>query len=124
MEMNGLFQITDWQESVEKQGDDGTKLSIALVKQTYSGDINGVSEVKYQLFYDKSGDAIFNGFEIITLNPQSEQASIVLKHEGKFVNGSASSQFTVIHSSMGEQWAGKKGHFTSAEGGKANYLIT
>ena len=52
MQLKGTFQITNWQETVIHSFDSGAKLSKALVSQSYSGDINGSSEVHYQLSYE------------------------------------------------------------------------
>jgi len=51
MQLTGIFQITDWQESTQKQFDNGTKLNTCNVSQTYSGDIVGSSKTIYQLKY-------------------------------------------------------------------------
>lgn len=124
MELKGTFQITDWQETIEQAFEEGEKLSIALVQQAYSGDINGNSEIRYQLYYSKSGDAVFNGFETITSDKNNEQVLLIIKHNGKFENGTASSQFTIIDSKYDNNLVGKNGTFKSIEGGKAIYQIS
>lgn len=124
MELKGIFQITDWQETVEQEFEKGKKLSIAIVQQAYSGDINGNSKVRYQLYYCESGDALFNGFETIKYDKNNEQVSLTIKHDGKFENGTASSDFTIIDSSHDNNLVGRSGTFKSIEGGKATYQIS
>jgi hypothetical protein len=124
MELKGTFQITDWQETIEQEFDEGEKLSIALIQQAYSGDINGNSKVRYQLYYSKSGDALFNGFETITCDRNNEQVLLTIKHDGQFENGTASSEFTIVDSSHDNNLVGKIGTFKSIEGGKAIYQIS
>ena len=124
MELKGTFQITDWQETVEQAFEKGKKLSTALVQQAYSGDINGNSEVRYQLYYSESGDALFNGFETIGYDKSDEQIVLTLKHDGKFESGIASSKFTIVDSSHECSLIGKSGSFRSIEGGKAIYQIS
>jgi hypothetical protein len=124
MELKGTFQITDWQETVEKEFEKGKKLSTALVQQVYSGDINGNSEVRYQLYYSESGDALFNGFETIAYDKSDEQIVLTLKHDGKFESGIASSKFTIVDSSHKCSLIDKSGTFRSIEGGKAIYQIS
>lgn len=124
MELTGVLQIMDWQETVENSFGEEIKLSVALVQQIYSGDIVGASNVRYQLFYDKSGNAQFNGFETITYDCNGEQARLTLKHDGAFLNGTASSKFIVIGSTHDTELNGKLGSFTSIEGGKATYEIS
>ena len=122
MILKGIFQITDWQESAEKELNAGAKLSTALVQQSYDGDILGSSEVRYNLYYSKDGNAVFNGFEIITFTEDHQDAWLILKHTGKFNNGAASSQFIVIDGSN-SRLLGKTGSFESMDGGKAHYQI-
>lgn len=124
MKLSGTFQITDWQEAVDKELSDGAKLSNAVVQQSYTGDLTGNSEVRYQLCYDAHGDAIFVGFETLTLSGDAEPSILVLQHSGAFKNGEASSQFTVVASSADASLLGRSGSFTSTEGGKADYEIT
>jgi len=124
MELKGTFQITDWQETVKQKFEKGKKLSVALVQQAYAGDINGNSEVRYQLYYSESGDALFNGFETISYDKNNEQVSLTIKHDGKFENGTASSEFTIVDSSHDSNLVGKIGTFKSIEGGKATYQIS
>lgn len=123
MSLSGTFQIINWQESIEQQFNDGAKLSIALVQQTYSGDMMGNSTVRYQLYYNKSGDALFQGFETISYQYQQETAQLTIKHDGKFEQGTACSTFMVVDSSHDSQLTGRTGSFTSLEGGQARYQI-
>lgn len=123
MELSGTFQITDWQENVEKELSDGAKLSNAIVQQSYTGDLTGSSEVRYQLYYDAHCNAIFVGFETLTLNADHAPATLVLQHSGAFKNGVASSQFTVVASSADASLLGRSGSFKSTEGGKAEYQL-
>ncbi|MEM5552886.1 MULTISPECIES: DUF3224 domain-containing protein [Pseudoalteromonas] len=124
MELKGTFLITKWQETVEQQFEKGQKFSTALVQQAYSGDINGNSEVRYQLYYSEDGDALFNGFETITYDKNDEQVVLTLKHDGKFESGVASSEFTIVDSSHECSLIDKSGTFRSIEGGKGIYQIS
>ena len=124
MELKGTFQITDWKETTKEEFNAGEKLSTALVQQSYSGDITGDSKVSYQLYYNKSGIAVFNGFEVITANINNQQVLITIKHDGRFENGEASSDFIIVDSSNDNNLVGKIGTFKSIEGGKAKYQIS
>lgn len=123
MTFTGTFQITDWQEQVEQLLDDGAKLSVATVQQTYTGAIEGSSTVRYQLYYHKNGNAVFHGFETIHVIDNNQPHTLVIKHDGQFENGIASSVFTVIDSYNNQTLLGKTGRFTSMAGGKAAYEI-
>lgn len=124
MQLNGTFQITNWQETVTQAFDSGTKLSKALVSQSYSGDINGNSEVHYQLSYESSGEANFNGFEFITGSLGDTPCQLTLKHDGTFEKGVAKSQFVIVSSATHPELLGLSGSFISGEAGQANYLIS
>ena len=123
MQIKGSFQITDWQESTEQTFKDGSKRTKASVTQTYSGEMNGTSQVNYQMYYDKQGNAEFNGFEYIELEQNGGSSMLVLKHNGKFEGGLASSNFVVISSSTDECPVHSKGRFVSTQGGNADYQI-
>lgn len=119
--MKGSFQIVAWNETEKQNIEEGLKLAVAEVKQHYSGDIQGSSEIHYQLFYSQNGNAHFVGFEIITISNRT--ASLTLQHTGRFTNGIASSDFIVIHSTLTSIPVGSTGHFDSTDGGKANYVF-
>jgi hypothetical protein len=123
MQLKGRFQITNWQESVTTSFEQGAKLSKALVSQSYSGDITGSSELQYQLNYESTGDASFNGFEFISGSLGDTPCQLTLKHDGTFEKGVAKSQFVIISSSTHAELLGLSGGFTSGEAGQASYLI-
>ncbi len=123
MQLKGRFQITNWQESVTTSFEQGAKLSKALVSQSYSGDITGSSELHYQLNYESTGEACFNGFEFITGNLGDAPCQLTLKHDGTFEKGVAKSQFVIISSATHPELKGLSGSFTSGEAGQATYVI-
>lgn len=123
MTLNGTFQITGWDETTEQSFDNGAKQNVAKVKQTYSGDIQGSSEVKYLMNYHPDGTADFVGFEYITGQIDDQQSEITLKHDGKFENGVASSDFIIVSCSSAPELIGKIGQFSSGEAGTANYKV-
>ncbi len=122
MQLKGTFQITDWQESVEKSFEDGSKLSAAKVYQDYSGDISGKSEINYQMSYDINGDADFVGFECIEGNIANKSCTLILQHHGCFQQGVAKSNFVIIRSCQ-QALIGKAGKFSSGQGGQASFVI-
>ncbi|TMN40535.1 hypothetical protein CWC03_08765 [Pseudoalteromonas sp. S2755] len=124
MQLTGVYEIINWQETTEKQFDDGAKLSKAMVSLCYKGEIEGNSEVYYQLHYTEAGDVEFNGFEAVTGCFSGQQGKIVLMHSGRFKHGKAQSNFTVVQSDVDNIAVGDKGSFESTEGKKANYQIT
>jgi hypothetical protein len=59
----GQFQITGWDEVPYKEQSDGCKQTHAKITQSYSGDIDGSSELQYVMLYSAKGSAIFVGLE-------------------------------------------------------------
>ncbi|WP_395342534.1 DUF3224 domain-containing protein [Ningiella sp. W23] len=121
--MNGTFQIIAWDESEKLKLADDTKITIAEVKQNYTGSLMGSSEVCYQMFYTANGNAAFTGFEVLSCTEGDSVTTLVLNHSGKFENGVASSAFRVEHSNHQGIKKGATGHFKSKEGGMADYTF-
>ncbi|NOU51690.1 DUF3224 domain-containing protein [Pseudoalteromonas sp. JBTF-M23] len=122
MTLTGTLQIQQWQEIPDTDFAQQTGLKTALVKQSYSGDIQGQSTLKYQLKYNDKGDAHFTGFEMLEGSINGTSYQLTLMHTGQFVAGVASSQFTVIASSPND-WLNAQGEFSSTEGGQAQYRL-
>ncbi|WP_075186340.1 DUF3224 domain-containing protein [Teredinibacter haidensis] len=123
MELTGEFQITNWDEKVIHEYENGTKQSYVIVTQAYSGDICGLSEVHYLMYYQSEKNAVFVGHERIVLD--SGKGTLVLQHEGVFENGIAKSEFTLANSEgeVTEHGVPATGAFESTAGGKAQYSI-
>jgi len=75
------------------------------------------------MYYDADGNAVFNGFELITGTINEQRCNLVLKHDGKFASGVASSEFIILVADKLDMLEGKTGTFTSMEGGQAQYQI-
>ena len=56
-EIKGTFQITGWEENPILEFEDGSKQTHAKVDQTYSGGIEGTSEINYLMSYRSDGTA-------------------------------------------------------------------
>ncbi len=128
MQLTGTFMITDWQEQPQKELTDSSKLTKAAVRQTYSGDISGDSEVHYQMHYTPEGNAKFCGFEYVAGHINNHSCHLVLQIQGEFKQGVASGRFTIISvesddDALPELLTGANGEFMSAENGQANYRI-
>ena len=83
--MSNEFQITAWDETAYIENEDGSKKSHAKITQTYSGAIEGSSELQYLMSYQTTAVAVFVGFEVVTAT--LEQADIAV--EGLFLNADA-----------------------------------
>ena len=125
MESNieGVFQITGWDESPYIENDDGSKQSHAKITQTYTGAIEGTSNLQYLMSYQSADSALFAGFEIVVGSVNGKTGSFIMQHSGKYENGVASSNFTVVPNSGKGELVNIEGSgsFKSGESGKANY---
>lgn len=121
--LEGLFQITGWNEMPYSEATDGVKQSYAKVSQSYTGTIEGTASVHYLMSYQSAGSAVFTGFETLTARIEGKSGTLVLQHNGTFEQGVASSQFVIVAGSGKEQLAGiaGSGSFRSTENGQAKY---
>lgn len=121
--MKGTFQITSWDEKPYLEADDGSKKSHATITQSYSGDIEGSSELQYLMSYQSAGSAVFVGFEVINCTIQGKSGSFTVQHDGKFEAGIASSFFSIVTNSGTDELVDitGTGTFTSGEAGQAHY---
>jgi hypothetical protein len=121
--MNGTFQITGWDETPYDEGEGGDKKSHAKITQSYSGAIEGSSELQYLMSYQSESSAVFVGFEVVTGKIDGKTGSFTIQHNGKFENGVASSNFVIVPNSASGGLVNIEGSgsFVSGESGKANY---
>jgi uncharacterized protein DUF3224 len=89
------FEIASWQETPFENGDDGTKLTEALVSKRYEGDIEGTSTTKWLMSYAPDKSALFVGVEHITGTIGGKKGSIVLFHDGEYRDGVATAELHV-----------------------------
>lgn len=124
--LEGLFQITGWNEQPYSEGDDGVKQSYAKVSQNYSGAIEGTSTVHYLMSYQSAGSALFTGFETLTATIEGKTGTVVIQHNGTFEQGVASSSFVIVSGSGKKQLSGLtgSGSFRSTENGQAKYQFS
>ncbi|MGL4474036.1 MAG: DUF3224 domain-containing protein [Shewanella sp.] len=124
--LNGVFQITGWDEKPYLEHDDGSKQSLAKISQSYSGDLEGSSEIQYLMSYQSDGSAIFVGFETVTAKIHGKSGSFDIQHTGKFEAGIATSHLEVVPNSGKSELShvSGKGFFKSGENSQAKYQLT
>ena len=78
-------EIAGWDETpFEGSGDEGAKLTEALVKKRYSGEIDGESTTKWLMSYAPDKSATYVGIEHITGTVGGRRGGLVLMHDGEF----------------------------------------
>ncbi len=121
---NVTSQITSWDETnFEEESTDDKKLTLAKVEQQFSGDFIGASKIKYVMSYQNKTQAVFTGFETITVTINGKQGEFIVVHNGKFEQGVASSDFNVVTNSVTGDFTNisGSGSFKSTENGQAEY---
>ncbi len=120
---NGTFKIDAWDETDIVEYDHGGKMTKASVKQNYSGDLVGSSEIEFLMIHNADKSARFVGYETVNCTIAGRQGSFVLQHDGEFSIGVASSRFSVVSGSGrgGLMNISGDGQFTSTTGGEAEY---
>lgn len=90
------FEIKSWDEKPYFEGKDKSKLTRAVIKKTYTGDIDGEGTLEYLMAYNPDGSAHFVGIERIEGKVGTRSGSFVLSHEGTFHAGVVKSDFKVV----------------------------
>jgi hypothetical protein len=63
MAFKGSFSITQWDEDTLSERSEGIKVSHASIKQVYSGEMSGESNVEFLMSYQSQMSVKFTGFE-------------------------------------------------------------
>lgn len=90
------FQITGWNEKPYQEIEGGAKFSNAKVTQSYSGAIEGTSNIEYLMAYSVHGTATFVGLERVSGTVDGKTGTFVLQHTGSFSEGKARSTWSIV----------------------------
>jgi hypothetical protein len=90
------FAITRWDEHPYSEGANQPKLTRATVVKKLTGDIEGEGRVEYLMMYRNDGSASFVGHERIVGKIGDREGSFVLQRTGRFENGQAIEDYSVI----------------------------
>jgi hypothetical protein len=113
---NARFAITSWDEKPYSEGPDLPKLTRAIVKKTFTGDIEGEGQVEYLMMYRSDGSATFIGLERIIGKITGKTGSFVLQRTGVFEDGQARESYSVVTGSGTGELRGLRGEGTSSVG--------
>lgn len=118
------FQVTSWEETPFDERTGVAKLTEALVSKDYSGDIDGTSNTKWLMAYEPDGTATFIGLERIRGTIAGKHGSLVVQHIGKYENGSADAELTVVSGTNELKSVSGSGDFTAAPAGSVTLSLT
>ena len=113
---NARFAIKNWDEKPYSEGENQPKLTRASVKKSYTGDIEGESQVEYLMMYRSDGSATFVGLERVIGRIGDKTGTFVLQRTGVFDGGQAKESFSVIAGSATGDLQGLKGEGSSDVG--------
>jgi hypothetical protein len=103
------FETAGWKEDLITQLEGESKLTRATTASIYAGDLEGRSEIEYLLYYLSAGLCAYIGFERVTGKLGGRAGSFVLKHDGLFADGTATSRWTVVPDSGTGELRGLRG---------------
>ncbi|HEX2611353.1 MAG TPA: DUF3224 domain-containing protein, partial [Gemmatimonadales bacterium] len=96
---NARFTIKGWDEKPYSEVQGLPKLTRATVSKTFSGDIEGESQVHYLMMYRSDGSASFVGLERVVGRLNGKSGSFVLQRTGTFEGGQARESYFVVSGS-------------------------
>jgi hypothetical protein len=96
---NARFAIKGWDEKPYSEVQGLPKLTRATVSKTFSGDIEGESQVEYLMMYRSDGSASFVGLERIVGRLNGKSGSFVLQRIGTFEGGQAKESYSIVSGS-------------------------
>jgi hypothetical protein len=121
---NARFAIKNWDEKAYSEGQDLPRLARATVTKTFTGDIEGESQVEYLMMYREDGSATFVGLERVAGRMGGKSGTFVLERNGVFEGGQAKESYSVIPGSGTGELRALRGDGTSAVGHGTEYPFT
>jgi Protein of unknown function (DUF3224) len=95
--IEATFEIAGWDETpFDEGGDETAKLTEALVKKRYSGEIDGESTTKWLMSYAPDKSATYVGIEHIKGTVGGRRGGLVLMHDGEFRDGVATAVMRIV----------------------------
>src|SRR4051812_45627869 len=107
--ITATFTIDQWDEQPIAEVDGAPKLTRAIVGKTYAGDIDGTSTTEWLMSYAPDGTATFIGMERLEADIDGRHGTFVLQHVGRFADGAATADLTVVEGSGSGRLAGTTG---------------
>jgi Protein of unknown function (DUF3224) len=120
------FKIEEWDEKPYAEMEDGRKLVQASVRQAFSGEIEGQSEVQWLMCYRPDLTADFVGLERIVGRIGDRSGSFAALHSaGSFDGTVARAKLSVVPGSGTGELEGLRGagEFTAPHGGEPSLTL-
>jgi hypothetical protein len=111
-----MFAIKGWDEKPYNEAAGQPKLTRASVTKTFTGDLEGESQLEYLMMYRADGTASFVGLERVQGRLGGRSGSFVLQRTGVFDGTLAKESYTVVAGSGTGELASLRGEGSSAAG--------
>ena len=121
---NARFAIKGWDEKPYSEAQGLPKLTRATVTKTFSGDIEGESQVEYLMMYRSDGSASFVGLERVVGRLNGKSGSFVLQRIGTFEAGQAKESYSIVSGSGTGELRTLRGEGTSSVGHGSEHPFT
>jgi Protein of unknown function (DUF3224) len=105
----GTFKVTGWDENTYEQLDGKQKLTKASMAFGYAGDLEGAGKSETAMFYREDGTAAYTGLERIVGRIGDRSGSFVLRADGVFESGAATTTWQVVDGSGSGELSGLRG---------------
>jgi uncharacterized glyoxalase superfamily protein PhnB len=92
--MRATFTVTDWNE--ELVDETAPRITRVRARKAFEGDVVGTSTIAYQLVYGDDGTAVTLGVERLDATIGDRSGTLVLQHVGRFADGAATADITVV----------------------------
>lgn len=120
------FAIKSWDEKPYDEAEGRPKMTRARVTQSFEGDIVGEGTIDYLMAYGEGGSATYVYQERVVGKIGGRNGSFVLQGTGKFADGAATGDFTIIPGSGTDSLKGIRGSgsFGASHGDESSQEMT
>jgi hypothetical protein len=105
----GTFKVTAWDENTYEELDGKQKLTKASMEFGYTGGLEAASRSETVMFYREDGTAAYAGLERLTGRIGDRSGSFVLRADGVFEGGAATTNWQVVDGSGAGELRGIRG---------------
>ncbi|MCF4099131.1 DUF3224 domain-containing protein [Maritalea mediterranea] len=99
MKLSGTYTHLSWDETMIEQVNETQKLSEALVKEEFDGDLQGSASIKMQLFYCDDATAHYHGFRLFNGSHNGKSGTMTILETGTWVKDKATTHWQIVDGS-------------------------
>jgi hypothetical protein len=105
----GSFTVSSWEEDAFADLGGDSKLTRAIMGFAFTGDLETEGPCDALMYYRPDGTAVFNGFQRMTGTVAGKSGSFVLRADGDFSGGVATTVWEIVPGSATGDLAGLAG---------------